>query len=406
MKLRKLCITIAQITMAGGLITSSISASAELEEYHSSDYYKSYQYDEKTDVRVSSNGRYIAYSDYHYLGFLYPDHPRRWALRNINLFDRQAGTNINLLDGNFEAECYSGSCPKPWDMSRDGKFLVFESMSSTLVEGDTDNKGDIFLLDIASGNVSMITTGIGITYYGPTISTTGKYITYYSRENVSFSTVMFTYVFNVETGETTLVDTGEGYFDDLSNPDISADGKFVLSDTANGATFSLINTEEQSQILLSDSGDGRGFSKLSADGRFALFHKTGAERSGPLNIYDTKTEQTSVLNVIANGSNSPINVAQGQFSVSGDGRFIAFVSEANGLVEYDVDSEADVFVYDRIEHQVVRVNEGIEYGLRNTSSATVGIDISEDGHYIVFNNYVTTNPFFSSAEYCQGYEEF
>jgi Tol biopolymer transport system component len=64
-------------------------------------------------------------------------------------------------------------------MSRDGKYFVFESVLSTHVEGDTDEKNDIFLLDIASGDISLISTGLSVSYYAPTISSTGKYITYY-----------------------------------------------------------------------------------------------------------------------------------------------------------------------------------------------------------------------------------
>jgi Tol biopolymer transport system component len=420
MKLRKLYVAIAKVTMLGGLIAGSLAINAELVEYHSADYFESSQYDTKSYVRISSNGRYIAYSDNHDLSHLYPDTPQVY---NINLFDRQAGTNIELLNGVIDSNCYTVACPKQWDMSRDGKYLVFESKPSTLLEleGDANNFTDIYLLNIASGEISLVTGGIENNKYGATISSTGKYITYYGQKNFVWDFSFVTYVYNVATGTTTIVDSVPGPYVKLSNPDISADGKFVLSDSRDGSSFSLMNTENQSQTLLSDSGDGRSFSTLSADGRFALFHKglndyadwrreyvpiENRILTGALNIHDTKTGETTELSIATDGSNSPINVSLGQFSVSADGRFITFASPDNGLVEGDVDDEIDIFVYDRIEHQVVRVNEGIEYGPWDSTTAMVGIDISEDGHYIVFNNYVVTNPFFSSSEYCEGYEEF
>lgn len=406
---RKTLISTAKTLILATLAIGSVSANADAEQYVSD------RYSSMDNVRISANGRYIAYSVNINFGWVY-EGDKSYGIRRVNLYDRHTNTEIPLLDGTIVSECYWYQCPQQWDMSRDGKNFVFESVSSTFVENDTNNKGDIFLLDIASGNVSLITKGINSqsangSSYGPTISTTGKYITYYSKasnlvvddENGSS---LSTFVFNVETGETTQVDHSmSGDIGFISSPDISADGKFVLSDNAYGNPLSLMNTENSSQTLLSDGGGSPdSFSKLSADGRFALFHRENWDSFRPLKVHDTRTGQTIELSVSTDGSNTPVNVDLGQFSVSGNGRFIAFTSKDNGLVEGDTDYKSDVFVYDRVEHKTARINGDIEYKSKRFKENP--IDISEDGHYIVFDNYVTTNPLFASAEYCQGYEEF
>jgi Tol biopolymer transport system component len=194
-----------------------------------------------------------------------------------------------------------------------------------------------------------------------------------------------------------------------SGLDISTDGKYVLSDHSHLGEFSLINTEEQSETLLSYSFSLSGSeSKLSADGRFVLFQKGHHISYAPLHIYDTKTAQTTVLSVATNGSNEPTRVSMGNFAVSGDGRYITFVSREGALYGevpvWGSYGKPEVIVYDRVAHQAATVNEGQYF--HATGGSKNSLDISEDGHYIVFNNYVATNPFFISSQYCEGYEEF
>ena len=173
----------------------------------------------------------------------------------------------------------------------------------------------------------------------------------------------------------------------------------MLLDHSNGGEFSLTNTEEQSETLLPYPAHADSESKLSADGRFVLFQQGHHISYAPLHIYDTKTAQTTVLSVATDGSNSPTRVSMGNFAVSGDGRYITVVSKEAGF-----NGEVKVIVYDRVAHQTSVVNEGQFFFA--TSATKNSLDISEDGHYIVFDNYVATNPFFISSQYCEGYENF
>ncbi|NYT05928.1 MAG: hypothetical protein GKC04_06110 [Methanomicrobiales archaeon] len=71
-------------------------------------------------------------------------------------------------------------------------------------------------------------------------------------------------------------------------------------------------------------------------------------------VYDTAEETTTLISVSSGGiqgdgdSRSP--------DISADGRFIAFVSEADNLVKGDTNGYADVFVHDRVTGRTTLVS--------------------------------------------------
>ncbi len=71
-------------------------------------------------------------------------------------------------------------------------------------------------------------------------------------------------------------------------------------------------------------------------------------------------------------------------TISGDGRFVVFASQATNLVAGDTNTSADVFVRDLAGASTARVSlaeDGLE---RSGASGLVGFDISDDGRYVVF----------------------
>ena len=71
-----------------------------------------------------------------------------------------------------------------------------------------------------------------------------------------------------------------------------------------------------------------------------------------------------------------------QSSISADGRFVAFQSDASNLVAGDGNGQTDVFVYDRQSHQITRISvSGVGAEANGASYRPV---ISPDGRYVVF----------------------
>jgi len=74
-------------------------------------------------------------------------------------------------------------------------------------------------------------------------------------------------------------------------------------------------------------------------------------------------------------------------SVSGDGRFVAFESNASNLVASDTNAARDIFVRDRVAGTTVRVSES-STGTAGNSDSTKAT-ISHDGRYVVFASYAS-----------------
>ena len=74
-----------------------------------------------------------------------------------------------------------------------------------------------------------------------------------------------------------------------------------------------------------------------------------------------------------NGSGSP--------SISANGRFVAFRSEASNLVPGDTNGEPDVFVHDLEARRTVRASVGTG-GVEGNGDSEFGAALSADGRYV------------------------
>ena len=149
---------------------------------------------------------------------------------------------------------------------------------------------------------------------------------------------------------------------------------------AASASIDLISQIE-GEPLLEDAPNGPSFdSSISADGRFVAFRSEATNLvAGDTNgfadvfIFDRSTATIERLNANANGlSEDP--------QISADGRFVAFVSFASNLVPADSNgATADIFVYDRISATTELLTPG-------GNGRSVSPSISADGRYVAFQS--------------------
>ncbi len=90
---------------------------------------------------------------------------------------------------------------------------------------------------------------------------------------------------------------------------------------------------------------------ISADGRYVAYESTFTNLvSGDTNgqrdifVYDTVANTTRCVSVSSNGTQS--NAASYHPSISANGRYVAFSSNANNLVSGDTNSDNDIFLYE------------------------------------------------------------
>lgn len=126
---------------------------------------------------------------------------------------------------------------------------------------------------------------------------------------------------------------------------------------------------------------------LSGDGRYVAFTSSATnlvagDTNGVADVFvrDRQTDQTERIGVSADGSQA--NGGSGESSISRDGRYVAFKSSATNLVPEDTNGVADVFVYDRQDHTIQRGSQTPEHG--NADGASTAPAISGNGRFVVF----------------------
>jgi Tol biopolymer transport system component len=130
-------------------------------------------------------------------------------------------------------------------------------------------------------------------------------------------------------------------------------------------------------------------SSLSADGRYVTFNSEASnlvsnDTNGARDVFirDQQTGQTSRVSVASTGLQA--NGASEESSISADGRYVVFSSYASNLVSGDTNSYEDVFVHDWQAGQTTRVSIASN-GVQGNSDST-GTSISADGRYVAFSS--------------------
>lgn len=133
--------------------------------------------------------------------------------------------------------------------------------------------------------------------------------------------------------------------------------------------------------------------RISADGRFVAFESDATNLvAGDTNAYtdvflfDRQTARTTRVSTASNGMQG--DLPSSQPAVSGDGRYVAFLSMATNLVQNDTNNYLDVFVHDRLLRQTVRASV-------STQNAEADDDcyapaISDDGRWVAWNSAATS----------------
>ena len=144
--------------------------------------------------------------------------------------------------------------------------------------------------------------------------------------------------------------------------------------------------------VASDTSQGNGHSQypsISADGRFVAFESQAGDLvDGDTNgtydvfVHDRHTGDTTRVSVASDGTQG--NGHSQYPSISADGRLVAFHSAARNLVTDDTNGTFDVFVHDRQAGDTARVS------VTSDGAQAIGHSqypsISSDGRYVAFHS--------------------
>jgi Tol biopolymer transport system component len=249
----------------------------------------------------------------------------------------------------------------------DGRYVVFHSDATNLVPGDTPGHRDVFVHDAVSGEtarVSVDSAGQPLDHSTgwPDINADGRYVVFEKvGEDPPFELLRAAFVHDRVTGRTEQVRLPPPFNGGYS-PSISADGRrlavVATDDSGDWWVFVHDRATGTSSPLLRSFGFPRAV--ISPDGRFIVTSAVGRLTEAPVNIADQvylfniETRTASLISVDSGGN--PGNGNSVAPSISTDGRYVAFHSEATNLVSDDTNGVPDVFVHDRISRTTVRVS--------------------------------------------------
>lgn len=194
----------------------------------------------------------------------------------------------------------------------------------------------------------------------------------------------------------------------ISADSLSADGRFVAFESnatnlvagdSNGFTDVFVHdrqTGATTRISVSSAGlqgDLPSYKpKISDDGRFVSFNSIASNLvAGDTNgtsdsfVHDRQTGTTTRVSVDSAGVQGNRNSLE--TAISGDGRFVAFNSEATNLVTGDTNAQFDVFVHDRQTATTTRVS--VDSAATQANRNSVIPAISADGRFVAFESEAT-----------------
>jgi Tol biopolymer transport system component len=363
---------------------------------------------------VSSNGRIIVFDS---SAAYFVDGDTN-GYRDIFAHEVQSGTNIRVSvksDGT-QADGDSSNAA----VSADGQFVTYDSAATNLVSGDTNGWTDIFLHDTETGTTSRVSVSTGGIQAdedssNPTLSADGRYVVFTSKATnlVSGDTNGWSDVFlhDTQTGTTSCISLAwDGSFGvSLSREaDISADGRYVaftsksalvIDDTNGDMDIYVRDTQTGTSIRVSlatggtQSNDDSTDPSISADGRYIAFESLATNLvSGDTNgvsdifVHDTQTSTTSRVSLATGGTQA--NDYSYMSTISADGRYIAFESDATNLVGGDTNGYRDIFMHDTATGTTTRVSVATDGTQGDFTSRAPAI--SEDGTYVAFESAAST----------------
>jgi Tol biopolymer transport system component len=307
-------------------------------------------------------------------------------------------------------------------ISADGRFVAFNSDASNIVPGDTNNSFDIFLRDRLTNTTTLVSVDSAGNQgnrfsYNPSISADGRFVAFssFASNIVPGDTNGDSDIFvrDTLTNTTTLVSVDSAGNQGNSQSfitSISADGRFVAF-TSNASNIVPGDTNDDPDIFVRDTltntttrvsvdsaGNQANYNSynpsISADGRFVAFNSVAsnivpgdANNSFDIFVRDTLTNTTTGVSVDSAGN--PGNIMSGSPSISADGRFVAFTSNASNLVPGDTNRERDlvgrhIFVRDTLTNTTTLVSVDSAGNQANSDSSSPSI--SADGQFVAFNS--------------------
>lgn len=346
-------------------------------------------------------------------------------LRDVNTGTIFLISRASLAQGNTPANAASD---EP-DITGDGRFVVYHSNATNLSPlANTAGQTRIFMRDRSTSVTSLVSIkNDGVSTAGgvdPAVSKDGRFVAYESGSNdvgdVNAAGTDDIIVRDVQAGtnETASQAGGVAGDDDSIGASISDDGRFVaFSSKANN--LSTLDDNAVRNIFVRDMQAGtttlvsrqsasaggaaaNGFSDsavISGNGRFVAFASEAANLGavGGVAQYFVRDLQTNTTTLISRQSdadggaidNKPSTFpSSGDPSISDDGRYVVFDSIGTNLSTQDQDGVTEPYVRDTVAGTTTLVAQQspADGGLGANGNTVFQSAISRDGRWVAFDS--------------------
>ncbi|KZL20674.1 hypothetical protein PsAD2_01161 [Pseudovibrio axinellae] len=323
--------------------------------------------------------------------------------------------------------------------SRDGRYVVFVSNATNLVEGDVNGHPDVFLKDRETGEVELISVASdntqgndwsGHSFAGSfrrmDITPDGRFVVFESgASNLvpgdNADSLSGVYLRDRETEQTELIsftadgDPSPAFSNDVVG--ISDDGRYVVYltadssyDTGDDVTFIdavMRDRQEGTSELVNLNSAGEQSAPggdtnvnnivnldISGDGRYVVFDTRAPnlvldDTNDARDIFLRDTLSATTIRVSVAHDDSEANGPSHLGSIGADGRYVVFTSSATNLVPDAEEGEIGLYVRDLVAQTTERIlldPEELIDGELDTASLSYGKNISQDGRFIMFDS--------------------
>ena len=247
-------------------------------------------------------------------------------------------------------------------VSRDGRFVAYESAASNLVADDTNATSDIFVKDLQTGVTTRVSTSdsgaqANGSSWKPALSADGRYVVF------------------------------ESYATNLAVPDGNTSKDIFVKDLQTGAVARASTSAAGSAANNTSSAPS-----ISADGRYVVFSSyasnlVAGDTNATSDVFRKDLQTGELLRVSTDGGGVQASGRSDMATINADGRYVSFASYAANLVPGDTNGLCDVFVKDLQSGSTNRVSTDGSGAQANGFSYNYGI--SDDGRHVVLQTAAT-----------------
>jgi tricorn protease-like protein len=304
------------------------------------------------NASVSADGRFVAFAS-SASNLIASDSN---GVNDVFVRDRSTGKTkrVSVSSGGAQGDASSGASVS---ISANGRFVVFTSDATNLVPGDTNATSDIFIRDLAAGKtrrVSISSSGAQADGSSDRTSVSGD------GNVVAFDSIAT----NLVAGDT------NGTRDVFVR--IRSTGKTRRVSVSSGGA---------------EANNSSDFSAISANGKVVTYTSVATnliatDSNGVRDIFVRVLSKNKTGRVSVSSAEAQADASSDQPCISAGGRFVGFQSGATNLVGSDANATNDIFVRDRKAGKTRRVS--VRFDGTEANGGSFSCEISGDGRFVAF----------------------